>query len=80
MLDMWIYIGLGAFAIILIVLLPYFIGSPRFWRLVQGHPDEALELFRADNNWLVDSPPPKELRSEVVGPFRIKTSDQELAG
>jgi hypothetical protein len=71
---MWIYIGLGALAIILMVLLPYFMGSPRFWRLVQRHPDDALELFRNNDNWLVDSSPPKELRSEFVGPFRVNTS------
>jgi hypothetical protein len=40
----------------------YFIGNPKFWRMVKDHPDQAYGLFLL-SGCLVDKKPEKGARS-----------------
>jgi hypothetical protein len=68
----WVLIPLGG--AVAFFIFTYFIGNPKFWRLVKEHPDEAYGLFLL-SGCLVDKKPEKGTRSEYTGPFMFCTSD-----
>ena len=71
---MEIFIGILVIAVIVFLVIPYFRGSPRFWRLVGRVPNEAYELFKEDPNWIImdgTNELGKEELKEWVGPFRL---------
>lgn len=53
----------------------YFLGNPRFWRLVGRHPDLALKLFAIERGCILDGRPLVGSEESYVGPFRWVTSD-----
>jgi hypothetical protein len=60
----WVLIALGG--AVAFFIFTYFIGNPKFWRLVKDHPDEAYGLFLL-SGCLVNKKPDKGTRSGYTG-------------
>jgi hypothetical protein len=68
----WILVVLGGLVGFLIF--NYFMGNPKFWRLVKDNPDAAYGLFLL-SGCLVDRKPERGMGGKYTGPFRFLTSD-----
>jgi hypothetical protein len=74
-MQWWQIVGVVVVALLIWQGAMYFLGNPKFWRLVGRNPDLALPLFSIESGCIVDGVPPAERKKNYVGPFRFMTSD-----
>jgi hypothetical protein len=67
--------GLVVAGLVAWVVIAYFMGNPKFWRLVGRHSDLALTLFTIERGCIVDKVPPPSQKANYTGPFRIFATD-----
>lgn len=74
-MEWWQIIGAVVVALLIWQGAVYFLGNPKFWRLVGRNPDLALSLFSIERGCIVDGIPAPEQKQNYVGPMRFRTTD-----